>query len=159
MDQSQTGGRGDDIQIRRESPSGGGGFDPAGAVEGLAPLFSGLVKDLQDLLRGEIQLARAELKQDAAVVGRALAGLAAAALLGLTGFIFLMLAVTYLLSRFLRDWIAAGIVALALLAIAGILGMAGKRQLSAANLKPEQTIETLKEDKEWASRQINSVKR
>ena len=136
-----------------------GRYELPGAPEGLGTLITGVIEDLQEIVRAEVRLAKTELKQDAAAVGRAVATLAAAALLGLTGFIFLMLALTYLLSRFLRDWIAAGIVALALLVIAGILAMAGKRQLSAANLTPEQTIETLKEDKEWASRQISSVKR
>jgi hypothetical protein len=37
--------------------------------------------------------------------------------------------------------------------------MSGKRRLDASNLKPEQTIETLKEDREWAKQQINSVKK
>jgi hypothetical protein len=46
-----------------------------------------------------------------------------------------------------------------LILIAAILAMSGKNKLSASNMKPEQTIASLKEDQEWAKQQINSVKR
>ncbi len=55
--------------------------------------------------------------------------------------------------------LAARIVAVALLVVAAILAQSGRGTLRAANFKPEQTIETLKEDQEWAKQQINSVKR
>ena len=159
MDQRQSRAQG---AGRTPDPAGAGtdrSNDIAGGPEGLGSLISGVVKDLQDLLRSEVQLAKTELKEDAAALGKGAALLAAGALVGLVGFIFLMLAVTYLLSRYLRDWIAAGIVALVLLAVAAILAQAGRGKLQAGNLKPEQTIETLKEDKEWASQQISSAKR
>jgi hypothetical protein len=70
-----------------------------------------------------------------------------------------MLGVTYLLNKSLEMWVSAGIVGLALLIIGAIVGMAGKSQMQQANFKPDQTIESVKEDKEWASRQIKSVKR
>jgi hypothetical protein len=70
-----------------------------------------------------------------------------------------MLAVTYLLDKWVDRWVGAAIVGAVLAAIAAILAMSGKRKLSAANMKPEQTIETLKEDQAWAKQQINSVKR
>jgi hypothetical protein len=43
--------------------------------------------------------------------------------------------------------------------LAAILVSVGKSRLSAGNFTPEQTIDTLKEDREWATRQISSVKR
>jgi VIT1/CCC1 family predicted Fe2+/Mn2+ transporter len=136
-----------------------GRYDLAGAPEGLGSLISGVVKDLQDLLRAEIQLAKTEVKEDATAAGKGIAFIAAGAFVGLVGFIFLMLAATYLLNKYFQMWIAAGIVALALLLIAAILASRGRSQVSAGNLKPEQTIETLKEDQAWAKQQINSVKR
>lgn len=137
----------------------GGRYDLAGAPEGLGSLISGVIKDLQDLLRGEVQLAKTELKEDASAIGKGAGLLAAAAIFGLLGLIFTLLAVVYLLDKVVQLWIAAGIVGLSVLVIAAILGLIGKNRLSASNLKPEQTIETLKEDKEWASQQISSVKR
>jgi uncharacterized membrane protein YqjE len=87
--------------------------------------------------------------------------LATGAFLGLIGLTFLMLAIAYVLyeEAGLDRWLAVGIVAVALLALAAILALVGKGRLSAASLKPEQTIESLKEDQEWAKQQISSVKR
>lgn len=127
--------------------------------EGLGSLVTGIVEDLQGIVRGEVLLAKTELKEDVSKLGKAAGSLVAGGLIGLVGFIFLMLAVTYLLNQWVEMWIAAGIVALALLLVAGILVMSGKKAMSAASLKPEETIDSLKEDQEWASQQIKSVKR
>ena len=137
----------------------GGRAAEGGGDEGIGSLISGLIGDLQELVRGEVRLARAELREDALALGRGAGMLAAGAFVGLTGFIFLMLAVTYLLNKAFQMWVAAGIVAVALLVLAAILALVGKSRLSAANLKPEQTIASLKEDREWAKHQISSVKR
>jgi uncharacterized membrane protein YqjE len=129
------------------------------APEGLGTLVSGILADLQGILRGEVALAKAELKEEAGLMGKAAASLVAGAIVALVGFIFLMLGVTYLLNKSLEMWIAAGIVGLALLLIGAIVVMAGKNKLSAASLKPTQTIDSLKEDQEWASQQIKSVRK
>ena len=134
-------------------------YNLAGAPEGLGSLITGIIKDLQDLLRAEVQLAKTELREDAGALGKALAFIAAGAFIGLVGFIFMIQAIVWILDEFVNDWIAAGIVALALLLIAAILAMSGRSKLSHASLKPEQTIDTLKEDQQWAKQQINSAKR
>lgn len=128
--------------------------------ESLGDTVTGIVEDLQNIVRGEVQLAKTELKEDATTMGKAAGMMAAGAFVGLVGFIFLMLALAYLINEFLDEmWASAGIVALALLIIAGILAMVGKNKLSEANLKPEETIESVKEDKQWANQQVKSVKR
>ncbi len=142
-------------------PPGGYQSDRSpGEGEGLGSLISGTIKDLQELMRAEVQLAKTELKEDAAAAGRGIAVIAAGAVVGLVGFIFLMLALTYLLNEWIEElWVSAGIVALGLLVVAAILAQVGRSRLSAADLKPERTIETLKEDQRWAKQQIDSVKR
>ena len=134
-------------------------YHRTGAPEGLGSLITGIIKDLQDLMRAEVQLAKTELREDAGALAKALAFIAAGAFIGLVGFIFLIQAIVWILDEFMNDWIAAGVVALALLLIAAILAMSGRSKLSQANIKPEQTIDTLKEDQQWAKQQINSVKR
>jgi uncharacterized membrane protein YqjE len=122
-------------------------------------MLSGLLKDLQDLVRGEVALAKAEIKEDVSTAGKGVAAMATAAFFGLTGFIFLMLGLTYLLNIWMRRWIAATVVGVLLVVIAAVLGMSGKKKLSASSLKPEQTIDSLKEDQQWAKAQISSVKK
>jgi uncharacterized membrane protein YqjE len=130
-----------------------------GPQPGVGTLVSGVIEDLQSLVRGEVQLAKTELKEDAKEIGSGAAMIASGALVGLVGFIFLMLGVTYLLNKSIEMWLAAGIVGLVLVAIAALVAMSGKSKLSAANLKPQKTIDSVKENKEWASRQIKSVRK
>lgn len=125
----------------------------------LGDTVTGVIEDVQNIVRGEVQLAKTEIKEDVGKLGKAIGMIGAAAFLALVGFIFLMLGVTYLLNKSLEMWISAGIVGLALLIIGAIIGVVGKNQLQEANMVPDKTIESLKEDKEWASHQINSVKK
>lgn len=125
----------------------------------LGDTVTGIIQDLQGIVRSEVQLAKTEIKEDATKLGKAAGMIGAAAFLALVGFIFLMLGVTYLLNKTLDMWISAGIVGLALLIIGAILAMIGKNQIQEANMVPDKTIDSLKEDKEWASHQINSVKK
>jgi hypothetical protein len=146
----------DRVQRDRLVESNHGGPDDQ---ESVGTLISGLIQDLQELVRGEVQLARAEIREDAMTAGRALGSIAAGAFVGVTGFIFLMLGVTYLLNKELEMWLSAAIVGAVLAIIAAVMISAGRKKLSEGNFKPEQTIETLKEDREWAKQQMNSVKR
>jgi uncharacterized membrane protein YqjE len=125
--------------------------------ESLGSLVTGIVEDLQNIVRGELALAKTELKDEAAGIGRGVGMLAAGAIVGLVAFIFLMLGVTYLINRWLTMWQSAAIVGAGLLIIALILLMSGRSKVSSANLTPTKTIDSLKEDQEWASQQIKSV--
>jgi len=152
----------DDHQAAGRPPinrSGTSDRTSSGTGESLGETFTGIIQDVQNIIRGEVQLAKTEIKEDAGKLGGALGMIGAAVFLALVGFIFLMLGVTYLLNKSLEMWIAAGIVGLALLLIGVILALSGKKTLQEANMVPDKTIESLKEDKEWASRQINSVKK
>lgn len=129
------------------------------SAQSIGGIVGEIVEDLQNIVRGEVQLAKTEMKEEATQMGRGAGMVGAGVFFGLTGFIFLMLGVTYLLNQWLEMWLAAGIVGLALVIIAAILAMSGKSQIQDANLAPEKTIDSLKEDKEWANRQMNSVKK
>jgi VIT1/CCC1 family predicted Fe2+/Mn2+ transporter len=153
-------GRVGDDYSGQPPPFGNGGAERLKQeAEGIGGLVSGVVKDLQDLFRAEIQLAKTELKEDAVATGKAAGAMVAGALVGLIGFIFLMLAVTYALALALPMWLSALIVALALIAVAAVLALWGKKEIAATKLGPEQTIATLKEDQQWAKQQISSVRK
>lgn len=165
-DNNSRAGRAEDPQVFRSEPRPGQAGRNAGSPQGasaqpesFSSLISGLLVDLQDLVRGEISLAKTELREDATSAGRGIGMIAAGAIVGLTAFFFLMLGVTYLLNKSLEMWQAAGIVGAVLALIALLVIMNGKSKLSASNLKPEQTIESLKEDQVWAKQQMNSVKK
>ena len=63
-------------------------------------------------------------------------------------------------SLFLPDWAAALIVAAVLAALAYVLVKQGKERLAEAGKPvPEQTIETVKEDVEWAKTRASSARK
>ena len=127
--------------------------------DGLGSIVSGIVEDLQGIVRGEVLLAKTEIREDVSAMGKGATSIAIGAMVVLVGFIFLMLGVTYLINKSLEMWISAGIVGVVLLTIGGILAMTGKKTLSATSLKPTETMESLKEDQQWANQQIKSVRK
>ena len=126
--------------------------------QSIGTLLSGLIGDLQQLIRGEINLAKTEVREELGVMAKAAQLLGAALVFALVGLTIFMLGVAVYLEKWLDRWQALGLDGLILLVIAAIAGMAGKSRLQASNIAPERTIESLKEDKAWASQQVKSVK-
>jgi CHASE3 domain sensor protein len=163
MDQEMRGGARPVGGFRSDGGSGVPNDNPGARLtdeaQGIGALVGGVIKDLQELLRFEIQLAKTELKEDATAAGKGAGAMVVGGLIGLIGFIFLMLALTYGLATRLPMWASALIVAVLLFVVAAVLALWGKKELAATKLGPEQTIATLKEDQQWAKQQISSVKK
>lgn len=127
--------------------------EPKQPDRSLAELFSTLTSDITLLVRKELELAREELKGEASGLGKAAGALGAAAVVGLLcGVAFVMMA-GFALDAVMPAWAAFLIVTIVLGIVAAVLGLQGQKRLKAINPKPEQTIETLKEDKQWLSEQ------
>jgi hypothetical protein len=126
---------------------------PPTAEASLGELFSDLTSDLSGLVRDEVNLAKVELKEEISKVGRAGGMFGAAALAGY---------MTIVLASFALAWGLAEVMAVgwAFLIVAVIWGIAGallylraRDQFHQVDLKPAQTIDTLKEDLQWAKNQ------
>jgi uncharacterized membrane protein YqjE len=132
--------------------------DRARPVEPLQPdksigeLFSELTADLGHLVRQEVELAKTEAREEAKRVGKAAGMLAAAGVGALLALILISFAAAWLLDKAMDRGAAFALVALIWAVIAGILASVGKKQLAAAKPLP-QTVETLKEDVQWAKAQ------
>jgi len=113
------------------------------------------IGNLQDIVRSEIQLAKTETREEAVSAMRASGMLVGGVIAGLYALGLLLLAIAWGLSEFMDLWLALGIVFLVMAVIAAVLIAIGKSRLSEINPKPEQTIETLKEDVAWAKRQTS----
>ncbi len=114
-------------------------------------LAKGLSRDISTLIRQEMELARAEMRQKARTAGPGIgmlggAGVAALAAAGaLTAFLIL------LLDEWMPAWLSALIVTALWGAVAAVLAMRGKEQVQEAGTPvPEQTVETMKETVDWA---------
>jgi len=126
---------------------------------GIGELVKELAEQTTTLVRQEIRLAQAEVQQKGKLAGKGagmLAGAAVAALLGLGALTALLIVI---LDSFLNLWLAVAIVMILWLIVAAVLANAGKKALQAATPPAPQTVETVKEDIQWAKTQTGSARR
>jgi hypothetical protein len=121
----------------------------------LGELFSDLTRDMSTLMRQETQLATTEMTQKATRAGKSAGVLVGGALIAYAGFFALLWAIVYgLTSLFgLPLWASFLIVAIIVLAVGGLMAYRGYDKLRKTDLMPRQTVETLKEDAQWAKEQ------
>jgi hypothetical protein len=115
----------------------------------IGALLGELSAEARLLVRQEIELARAEIKESAQHATGAGAGLGAAALVGYLALAILSVSAALGLAEVLAGWLAFLIVGGALLAVAAIAFAVGRKNLEALSPMPRKTIETLKEDITW----------
>jgi uncharacterized membrane protein YqjE len=117
--------------------------------QSIGEILSEVVSDVTRLFRQEVELAKAELRQEAGKAGRAGGMLAAAGVAGLLTAVMVSLALAALLAEAMHPaWAALIIGVLWALAGAGLYrsGIARMRTVSPI---PHQTVESVKEDAEW----------
>lgn len=131
-------------QSRRE-PGREGGEDRS-----LSELVGEVTGDLQTLFRQEVALAKAEVREEAAKAGKASGMLGGAALAGYLTVLMLSLAAVFGLAELIGLGWAALVVAALWAIVGGTLFVLGRNRMREVSPKPEQTIETLKEDARWA---------
>jgi hypothetical protein len=125
----------------------------------IGDLVKQLAGQTSTLVRQEIDLAKAEMSQKAGVAGKGAGMFSGAAVVGLLAAGALTACLILALSEVVPDWLAALIVALVLGAIAAVLALQGRNRIRAATPPvPEKTVETLKEDVEWAKSQTPSAR-
>ena len=107
-----------------------------------------------ELVRKELQLAQAELKQKGRQAGVGAGMFVAAALIALYGVGALVAAAVIGLSSALEPWAAALVVGAVLLVLAGGIGLVARaRTRQALPAKPEQTMESVHDDVEHIKEQ------
>jgi hypothetical protein len=126
----------------------------------IAEVAKDLTSDLSLLVRQEIELAKAEMAEKGRTAAPGLGMFGGAGVIGLCAAGALTGCLVLLFSLFLADWAAALIVGVVLAAIAFVLARQGKERVADAGKPvPEQTIETVKEDVEWAKTRASSARR
>ena len=127
--------------------------------KGVGTLLRDLAEGSATLVRDEVRLARLEVREILAGLGIGTAMVATGGVLALLGALCFLTGLVLLAGdQWLRDryWLAALFVTVVALAIATVFVRRGMAQLSPAKLAPDQTVATLKEDKEWLKRQLTS---
>lgn len=118
----------------------------------MSKIIEDIVSHLAEIIRSELRLVRVELQQDLREVSAAGVYVAAAGVIGLFAFGFLLLAGVYALSLVMPAWLAAVSVGVGLAILAGVLVAVGWTKLKHINLKPERTIKTMEENIAWFKR-------
>jgi len=139
----------------------GDGRAPAASAEPqLGDLFRQLAQDSATLVRQEMALAKAELRENVKSVARDTAKIAIGAVLAGVGALVLVGFLVLLLGDAIGEyWAGALIVGILLLAIGGFLAMSAMKRLKQDSITPEQTLQTLKEDKQWLQSEMKQVRR
>jgi uncharacterized membrane protein YqjE len=123
-------------------------------------LFKRLSEQTSALVRQEIELAKAEVSEKGKAAGAGAGLLGGAAVLGLLAAGALTAFIVLLLSKAMDAWVAALIVTVIYAAIAGALALMGRERVRAGMPPaPEQTVETVKEDVQWAKNRAKSARR
>jgi hypothetical protein len=112
-------------------------------------LIGNISNDLSTLFRQEVELAKAELKQEAAKAGKASGLLGAAGLAGYLVVVLLTGALVAALSNVMDPGWAALIVAVLWAVVGAVLYAGGRRKLKTVDPTPRRTVDTLKEDAQW----------
>jgi uncharacterized membrane protein YqjE len=127
----------------------------------LGELLKRLSDDTGDLLTQEVALAKAELKESAANIGKGAVKLGVALMFGLTGAIaltaFLIIALGGVTGGRYGTWalVIGGLEVI----IAAVAANGARKSMRPSEIKPEETLETLREDKNWAKHEMKDLKR
>jgi len=128
--------------------------------EPIGELLKRLSQETSQLVRQEFELAQAELAEKGKKAGLGAGMFGAAGVTGLLSLGALTACLILALNHAVADWLAALIVALVWGAVAGVLALRGRDKVQeAAPPVPEQTVETIKEDVQWAKTQTQSGSR
>jgi uncharacterized membrane protein YqjE len=112
----------------------------------IGQIASGLAGDVQDLVRGELKLARAELDQKLHGLITIAVSILGGALVAFAGLVVLLEGGAAALALWLPTWAALLIVGVVIVVIGGLIARGALARLSLHNLKPERTISSVQKD-------------
>jgi len=125
----------------------------AGDTRSLGEVVGDLSHDLTTLVKQELELARTELKEEAAKAGKGAGMLGGAGVSGLLALILASFALSYLLDNWMPVELAFLITTLLWAVVAAVLAARGRTELKRTNPQLPETQHTLKEDAAWVRAQ------
>jgi len=129
--------------------------DPGMTEPSIGELIGNLARDTQMLVRQEIALARTELNRSMSQLVAGVMKVAVGALILFAGFLILLFAAVAGVHKLDLSWMVSGLIVGGVVLLIGLLIlMAAKSGLSGVTLAPTETIETLKDDRDWAKGQL-----
>lgn len=126
-----------------------GRADPGEGRESFGELLGQLANNSAALVRDEIALAKQEMSEKVSSFRTGVVTIAIGGVIALLGVLALIAAAIIGLAHYMDAGLAALLVGVVLAVVGGAIAFVGIGRLKRTSLKPEQTIETLEEDKEW----------
>ena len=130
--------------------------------------ISSLLKDLRDegttLLRQEVALAKSEMKENVSRVTGHAVQIAVGGFVAYAGIIVLLIGIGHLLGALLiragldeqvAQWLAPSVVGLLVAIIGWVMLSKAKNAIAHDDLAPRQTIDSLRENKQWAQSKLH----
>jgi xanthine/uracil permease len=121
----------------------------------LGELLSELSRETATLVRQEIALGKSEVSRNLARVGRHAAMIAGGAAFSYAGLLAIVAAIVLgMVQAGVAPWLAALLTGIVIVIIGYALVQSGLTALKRDQVVPETTVETLKEDAQWAKNQV-----
>ncbi len=128
-----------------------------GRERSVTELMADLARESSDLVQKEIELAKLEALDKLNDVKKGLGAIAAAGLIAFAGLLLLLHAAAMALDLvILRPWLSYTIVGGSALLLGLIALLVGRSQVSAVNLKPDRSMESLRRDGETIARHVGA---
>jgi len=116
----------------------------------IGALVTDILGDLQNIVRGEVRLAKAELREEMGKAKRGVVLLVAGGLVLTAALGCLLLAAIYGLATVWPPWAAALAVGVGVGLLGAVLALSGKKQIGAVELPPQKTAASVRENLQWA---------
>jgi hypothetical protein len=121
----------------------------------LGDLFGDLTREMGTLVRQEVELAKTEMTQKASQAGKNIGSMVAGGAVAYAGFLAILAGIIIGISSLgVPWWLSALLVGLVVTGVGYFMIQKGREALKQESLAPRQTINTLKEDAEWAKEQV-----
>ncbi|CAA9243410.1 MAG: hypothetical protein AVDCRST_MAG76-1895 [uncultured Acidimicrobiales bacterium] len=127
--------------------------EPKQAEQSLGSLVAEMTGEMSSLVRKEIELAKVEVKEEVNKAGRPAGMFGAGAITAYLALLFSSLALAWLLDEVMHVALAFFLVAVLHGALAAVLLTRARSEIKKVDPVPRQTVETIKEDVEWAKAQ------
>lgn len=131
--------------------------DPTEPIEGdrsIGELLARMTSDVSALVATQIELAKVELKEEVGRAGKGAGMVGGGAVAGLMALLLLSFAAAWGLSELVPEGVAFLVVGVVYAVVAAVLLQRGKEQITSTPVVPT-TVETLKEDVQWAKQQTS----
>jgi uncharacterized membrane protein YqjE len=131
-------------QTRASSQSGG---------RSVSQILQEIVNHVTEIIRSEVRLARAEVREDVTQITRASVFFVIGGVFAFHALGFVLLGLVYALGTRMPLWLSAVIVAISAAVIAVVFLLVGRTKIKQTSLKPDKTIHSLQENVTWMKKQ------